>query len=97
MVQAIKQLIFFSNIERLLCLQQALYPQKWTNAEDSEIELFPFMTGKGRECYKSSDKLIKNYWSSGFSIPGGKEPQKSDDPAALKDVVTKYLDRTYYW
>ena len=55
------------------------------------------MTGKDLECYKSSDDLIKNYWSSGFDMPGGKKPPTTEDPEVLKKRVAEYLDMTYYW
>ena len=86
--------LFHSNIERLLCLQQALHPDKYTNSTDGEVDLFPFMAGEGRECYKSKDKFVKEYSGSGFSVPGDTAPK---DVAAVKEAVKKYLTRTYYW
>ena len=77
-----------------MCIQQALYPDKYTNAKDSEVELYPFMTGDARTCFKSKDRLVKEYWGSGFSVPGDQPPK---DKAAVKEVVKKYLNRTYYW
>lgn len=70
-----------------------MHPEKYTSAQDSKIELFPFMTGEGRKCYTSKDPLIKNYWGSGFAIPGEKELSRSD----AIDLIRKYLTDNYYW
>ena len=70
-----------------------MYPDKYVDAKLGDGELYPFMTGKGRECYKSNDALIKDYWRSGFAVPGDKELQSAD---AIK-LIRKYLTDNYYW
>ena len=70
-----------------------MHPDKYTNAEDSDRMLYPFMTGTGKDCYKSKDPFIKQYWGSGFATPGNSELSKSD----AVSLVKKYLTDNYYW
>ena len=70
-----------------------MHPDKYTNAEDSQKVLYPFMTGTDRDCYKSEDELVKQYWRSGFATPGNSQLKKSD----AYNVVKKYLTDNYYW
>ena len=70
-----------------------MHVDKYTSEKDSEMELFPFMTGKGRSVYRSKDSLVRNYWGSGFAIPGEKELPRSD----AVDLIRKYLTDNYYW
>lgn len=51
------------------------------------------MTGSGRECYISTDDIVKNYWGSGFAIPGDKKL----DASVVREKVKEYLTNTYYW
>ena len=70
-----------------------MHPEKYTSGKDSTNGLFPFMTGQGIKCYTSEDPLIKNYWGSGFAVPGEKE---LSPPDATK-LIKKYLTDNYYW
>ena len=55
------------------------------------------MNGKGRECYKSTDELVKNYWGSGFAIPGDKKPDSAFAEEQVREKVKQYLTDAYYW
>lgn len=58
------------------------------------------MTGEERKCFNSDEPIVKNYWSSGFSIPGEKQyPGYTSDAGAaeLQKLIAKYLTWTYYW
>ena len=70
-----------------------MHPEKYANDEDSDKALLPFMTGKGIECYKSKDPLVKQYWGSGFAVPGTSELSKTD----AYNIIRKYLTDNYYW
>ena len=81
-----------SNIERLFCLHQAIYPDKYL---DGTQDLVPFLHESRKGHWKSSDAWIKDYWNSGFAVPGTTQPQGD-----LKDIrrqLTKYLVETYDW
>lgn len=69
-----------------------MYPKKYVSTEESEVELYPFMKGSGRDCYTSGDNLIRNYWGSGFAVPGDTELDSS-----VREKVKEYLTNTYYW
>ena len=61
-----------NNIDRLLSLYQALYPQKYDDAfpQGSSLdELIPFRKSK-RDFYTSADILIRDFNSPGFAVPG---------------------------
>jgi hypothetical protein len=82
-----------NNIDRLLSLYQALYGK---NVEGSLAtrELIPFTKdAKTRKCYTSDDSTVKNYWTSGFAVPGT-EAAKS---GSVEKTVMQYLTDTYYW
>lgn len=70
-----------------------MHYDKYASAEDSQNPLYPFMTGTGRDCYKSEDDLVKQYWGSGFATPGNSRLAKSD----ASKLIKKYLTDNYYW
>ena len=85
-----------NNIDRILSLYQALYPNKWLTggaSSDPEAQLRPFRKDASDTCYKSNDGQVRNYWSPGFAVPGDKQL----DAAAVRENVKKYLTDTYYW
>ncbi|KAI9706216.1 MAG: hypothetical protein M1820_004977 [Bogoriella megaspora] len=85
-----------NNVERLLCLHQAIYPDKYLDDGLAGEDLVPFLHENGDGSFwKSTDKWIKNYWNSGFAIPGATEPQA--DFKAIKAELKKYLAETYLW
>ena len=43
--------------------------------------------------YNATDPLVKNYWSSGFAVPGNKQ----GDPQVVREQVMGYLVRTLWW
>lgn len=93
--------IFFlhhCNIDRLLALFQAIFPDKYCDPEDGESQLLPFLNGKSdKSCYKSNDAWVKDYWRAGFAVPGNKQPDKNANPEAVKKTLIEYLTSTYYW
>ncbi|KAM3080283.1 hypothetical protein ACMFMF_003694 [Clarireedia jacksonii] len=87
---------FASNVERLLCLHQAIYPDKYLDDGAPSNNLAPFLHENcGGAFWKSIDKWIKNYWNSGFAVPGAMQPQ--GDFKDMKAELTKYLVETYLW
>ncbi|KXT08107.1 hypothetical protein AC579_9209 [Pseudocercospora musae] len=88
------------NIDRLLSLHQALFPDKYCNQDDIDTPLVPFLTGDkspGSQFYKSSNPLVKDYWRAGFATPGNIDPGKVVNQAKVRTELKKYLTDTYYW
>ena len=85
-----------NNIDRLLSLYQALYPQKYNAAfpksSPSLVQLLPFRKVNGTEFYTSADPLVSDYRSPGFAMPGDVNSSEG-----MKDAVEGYLLKTYYW
>jgi hypothetical protein len=78
-----------------LCLHQAIYPDKYLNAQTTSEDLVPFLNENGKGFWKSTDNWIRNYWNSGFAVPGAKQPQ--GDFQAIRAELKKYLSETYLW
>ena len=91
-----------NNIERLFCLYQVLYPDKYVspgkrNHQDknpnilADDELFPFTKDSNtKKCYTSTD--VKDWTKSGFAVPGDQDLGETGQKA-----VAQYLRDTYYW
>ena len=94
-----------NNIERLLCLYQALYPNNYVpssaeNAKDPftsdnaltvDSPLYPFIKDSvAKECFTSAD--VRHWKKSGFAMPGDQ-----DLTAEGQLKVEQYLRDTYYW
>ena len=87
-----------SNIDRLLAIYQALYPQNWISKSGGispASALYPF-----RKNDNDADDS-NNYWNSddvrdwtrlGYAVPG----DKTLDADGKKRVET-YLDENYHW
>lgn len=58
--------------------------------------LIPFLheNGQGKH-WNAGDDWIKEYWHSGFAVPGVEKPKA--DFAAIKRNLVKYLAETYLW
>ena len=82
-----------NNIDRLLALYQAMYPDKWLTPDESGRELRPFRKEASGVCFKSDDEFVKGYWGPGFAVPGDEKL----DATRVKDDVKKYITKTYYW
>lgn len=84
-----------SNVERLFCLHQAIYPDKYVDEQTARKDLVPFLNENGQGFWKSTDAWIKNYWNSGFAVPGAAQPQ--GDFQTIRAELKKYLAETYLW
>jgi hypothetical protein len=84
---------FYSNIDRMLALYQALNPQKYVSANELLKPLVPFEKDSKKNCFTSGDDIVKNYWSPGFAIPGA---EKLDDQV-VREKVREYITNTYFW
>jgi hypothetical protein len=86
-----------------LCLHQAIYPEKYLDDRKASQDLAPFRREKDEKSkdkvlynfWKITDEWIKNYWSSGFAVPGATKPK--GDFKNIKAELTKYLAETYLW
>lgn len=95
------------NIDRLLALFQALYPDKFvtpgkrdpaTAGQDQNIladdALFPFRKNEQDECWTSTD--LRDWAACGFAVPGTR-PLDKDAQEKNQLAVAQYLRDTYYW
>lgn len=79
-----------------MCLHQAIYPDKWLDNATAREDLIPFLHEKDDGSFwKSTDNWIKNYWNSGFAVPGATQPK--GDLKSIKTELKKYLAETYLW
>lgn len=83
-----------------MCLYQAIYPDKeypgkYLDDATARQDLVPFLHESGNGFWKGTDPWIKNYWNSGFAVPGAKQPQ--GDSSTLRKALTTYLNDTYRW
>lgn len=81
------------DIDRMLALFQALYPGRNVDKDEVDNELLPFKKDASRTCWRSSDDMVKDYWTPGFAVPGSEKL----DASVVKEQVRKYLTDTYYW
>lgn len=98
------------NIDRLLAIFQALYPDKFVTpgkraeqnppmrANDINIladdDLLPFRKNEQGECWTSTD--VREWATCGFAVPGTR-PLDKDAQEKNKLAVAQYLRDTYYW
>lgn len=81
-----------SNIDRLLAIYQALYPENWISKSEGTSPtsaLYPFR--KDANQYWNSDD-VKDWTRLGYAVPG----DKALDADGRKRVET-YLDENYHW
>jgi hypothetical protein len=78
-----------SNVDRLLAIYQALYPDKWLQQRDASANLYPFRKNE-TEFWNSKDVI--NWKTLGYAIPGDKD---LDDKGRL--AREKHLHEYYNW
>jgi len=78
-----------SNVDRLLAIYQALYPDKWLQPQDASANLYPFRKN-ATEFWNSND--VKDWKTLGYAIPGDKD-LNADGRRALE----RYLYEYYNW
>lgn len=81
-----------SNIDRLLAIYQALYPNNWVSdvgGTSPTSNLYPFRTD-AKNYWNSND--VRDWKTLGFAVPGDKELDE-EGRKALED----YLDENYHW
>lgn len=87
-----------NNIDRILSLYQAIYGKNVGDGGiigDNQVNkpLIPFLKDRDMKYWKSSDGLVKDYWSPGFGTPGG-TPM---DAKIVREKTLQYLTSTYFW
>lgn len=78
-----------SNVDRLLAIYQALYPDKWLQTADASADLYPFKKN-ATVFWKSND--VRDWKTLGYAIPGNKD---LDDKGRL--ALEKHLHEYYNW
>ena len=94
-----------SNIDRLLAIFQALYPDKYVSPGNAttkdangdpvvagDDQLYPFRKDSSDSCFTSDDAAVKDWKKVGFAVPGDQSLSK-----AGQDQIAIYLRDTYYW
>jgi hypothetical protein len=77
-----------SNIDRLLAIYQALYPDKWMSAERAATKLYPFHKSV-TEFWTSNG--VKDWTTLGYAIPGNKILD-ADGKIALETHLYEYYN-----
>ncbi|KAF4626854.1 hypothetical protein G7Y89_g11303 [Cudoniella acicularis] len=77
------------NVDRILAIYQALYPDKWTDATDSKTYLYPFKKND-TEFWVSNE--VRDWTTLGYGIPG----TKLLDPNGVH-ALEKHLYEYYSW
>lgn len=78
-----------SNVDRLLAIYQALYPDKWLEPNDATRKMYPFKQN-ANDYWISND--VRDWTTLGYAIPGNKA---LDDKGRL--ALQTYLNEYYNW
>ncbi|CAG8980482.1 hypothetical protein HYALB_00013118, partial [Hymenoscyphus albidus] len=78
------------NIDRILAIYQALYPDKWPRATDASANLYPFQKDTSK-FWTSND--VKDWTTLGYAIPGNK-PLDAKGRNALETHLYEYYNWT---